>query len=117
MKKLPMGGTEFPIPPRNGEGDRAALPHGGGGPALTPLRAFGLAATLALAATAVAQPATQTPPPKADTERLICRTVTENGSRLGATRVCRTRAEWAEQRRQTRETIDHIQNSRAGSGQ
>ncbi|HEY5712597.1 MAG TPA: hypothetical protein VIT38_11945 [Allosphingosinicella sp.] len=53
---------------------------------------------------------------KKDGERLICRTIHENGSRLGGYRSCHTRAEWAELRRQTKQTIDSIQNSRAGSG-
>ena len=52
---------------------------------------------------------------KADPNRMVCRTLGDGGSRLDRHRTCRTAAEWAELRRQTRETIDHIQNSRAAS--
>jgi hypothetical protein len=75
---------------------------------------LGTAALLAGVALA-AQPAAREEPKK-DGERLICRTITENGSRLGGRRSCHTAQEWAELRRQTKQTIDSIQNSRAGSG-
>lgn len=65
---------------------------------------------------AAQQPAAQ-PAPKAASERMICQSVPDQGSRFVSRRICHTRAEWAELRRQTRDTIDHIQNSRAGSGQ
>ena len=75
-------------------------------------------AASALAAAAAAQPAPQT---QSDTrtqnERLICRSMPDRGSRFVTERACHTRAEWAELRRQTREAIDHIQMSRAGSAQ
>lgn len=44
-----------------------------------------------------------------DPNSRVCRTITEIGSRLGGRRVCMTRAEWAEQRRQTREGIGNAQ--------
>lgn len=40
----------------------------------------------------------------------VCRMVTETGSRLNRTRVCMTRAQWAEQRRLTRENVERSQN-------
>ena len=43
---------------------------------------------------------------------LVCRTETIVGSRLTKTRVCRTLAEWAELRRQTRDTVQGIQDRR-----
>lgn len=49
---------------------------------------------------------------KDDANKLICRTVQEIGSRLSKTRACHTKAEWAELRRQTRETVQRIQDSR-----
>ena len=78
---------------------------------------FTLTAT-ALAAVAAAQPATQSSSdPKTQNERMICRSMPDRGSRFVTERVCHTRAEWAELRRQTRDAIDHIQMSRAGSAQ
>ena len=77
---------------------------------------FGVTAIALVTATAIAQ----TPnggSSKADPDRQICRTIKDTGSRLGGSRTCHTAAEWAEQRRQTQQTIDRIQNSRAGSGQ
>ena len=50
---------------------------------------------------------------KADPNRMICRTLDGSGSRLERQRACHTAAEWAELRRETRASIDHIQNSRA----
>lgn len=50
---------------------------------------------------------------KADPNRMICRTLNEGGSRLDRRYACHTSAEWNELRRQTRQQIDHIQNSRA----
>ena len=63
-----------------------------------------LTATVALAA----EPAT-----KARSGKIICRTEHANGSRLAKSRACHTAAEWAELRRQQKETIDGILNGRA----
>jgi hypothetical protein len=52
---------------------------------------------------------------KADPNRMMCRTLNESGSRLDRRYACHTAAEWAELRRQTRATIDHIQTTRPGS--
>lgn len=49
---------------------------------------------------------------KDDANKQICRTVQEIGSRLSKTRACHTKAEWAELRRQSRQTLERIQNSR-----
>ena len=46
-------------------------------------------------------------------QKLICKTMEENGQRLRRTRACHTAAEWRELQRQTRAAIEHIQNSRA----
>jgi hypothetical protein len=44
-----------------------------------------------------------------DPDQRVCRMVNEIGSRLSSHRVCKTRAEWAEQGRQTREGINRAQ--------
>jgi hypothetical protein len=44
-----------------------------------------------------------------DPDQRVCRVVNEIGSRLATHRVCKTRAEWAEQGRQTREGINRAQ--------
>jgi hypothetical protein len=79
------------------------------------ISALGAAALIA-GVTIAAQPESR-PAPKKDGERLICRSEPDQGSRFVTQRSCHTKAEWAELRRQTKATIDHIQNSRAGSGQ
>jgi hypothetical protein len=53
---------------------------------------------------------------KGDPNRVICRTISDTGDKLRKTRACHTEAEWRELRRQARESIEHIQNSRATSG-
>jgi hypothetical protein len=45
-------------------------------------------------------------------QKLVCRTESAVGSRLAKTRTCRTLAEWAELRRQTRENVQNIQDRR-----
>jgi hypothetical protein len=79
---------------------------------------LGMAALLAGAA-ALAEPSTAGDPAlkssKGDPNRMICRSMNEGGSRLDRARACHTAAEWAELRRQTRATIDHIQTTRPGS--
>jgi hypothetical protein len=47
-----------------------------------------------------------------DPNKVICRTVTETGSRLNRTRACHTAAEWEELRRQMKANVERIQNSR-----
>lgn len=44
-----------------------------------------------------------------DPEKLICKTVTEIGSRLAQKRVCRTKQQWAEDERQSRSVVDGAQ--------
>jgi hypothetical protein len=57
------------------------------------------------------------PAPKVhgDPNKVICRTSGEVGSRLKRTRACHTQAEWAELNRQTRATVEHIQDARAAN--
>jgi len=52
------------------------------------------------------------PSEKSNKDKVVCRTEGSVGSRLAKTRTCRTLAEWAELRRQTRETVQNIQDRR-----
>jgi hypothetical protein len=56
--------------------------------------------------------APEAPAATAKTDKKICRTELESGSRLRKSRACHTAAEWAELRRQAKANIDHIQNAR-----
>jgi hypothetical protein len=70
-----------------------------------------LAALMASSAAAIGQaPTGETrigPSNKAD--EIVCRREQVIGSRLATQRVCRTRAEWAEHRRQFRQSVDRAQ--------
>jgi len=79
--------------------------------ALGAIALFGAAASLAQ--TTDGDPALKAR--KGDPNRMVCRNLNEGGSRLDRRRACHTVAEWAEMRRQTRATIDHIQTSRASN--
>jgi hypothetical protein len=70
----------------------------------------------ALVATAVAAADSPNATSKDDPTRMICRTISDTGDKLRRERACHTAAEWRELRRQTREAIEHIQNSRAANG-
>jgi hypothetical protein len=49
--------------------------------------------------------------PSADPNQKICQDITVVGSRLATKRICATREEWAQQRRDDRDTVDQIQRS------
>lgn len=51
-----------------------------------------------------------------DPNEVVCERQEELGSRLGGTKVCKTRAEWAEERRVSRQDIDKVQTQRGTSG-
>lgn len=53
----------------------------------------------------------QSPKASADPNAKVCETVSQLGSRLSKKKVCATRAEWAEMKRQDREVIDHAQRA------
>ena len=79
------------------------------------IASFGAAAAWAFATPAIAQ---STPPvssdkarPALDPNQRICEDITVVGSRLGKKRICATRAEWAEKRKQDKETVDDAQRS------
>jgi len=65
----------------------------------TALVAAGFCSTGALAADAAK---------KNDSEKLICRTMDELGSRLASKRVCLTRTQWRQQEDMKREGLDKI---------
>ena len=68
---------------------------------------------LVMPAAAIAQvqtAATTVPPaPPRSSEERICRNSGEIGSRLNRTRVCRSRQQWEDMRRDQRNTIDRAQ--------
>ena len=74
------------------------------------LAALSWAGCSSLAAAASDQPS-QNARPRLDPNQRICEDVTQVGSRLSTKRICATRAEWAEKRKQDRETIDEAQRS------
>jgi hypothetical protein len=59
-------------------------------------------------ATTTQQGAAKTPDPN----EIVCEKVHEIGSRLATTRTCMTRAQWAENKRLTRQQIEQIQTQR-----
>jgi invasion protein IalB len=79
--------------------------------------AFLLAAPAAWAP-AIAQPAAQPQPqqqnakPKRDPNEIVCERQKEIGSRLASTKVCKTRAQWAEDQRADRMVIEKVQTQR-----
>jgi hypothetical protein len=48
-----------------------------------------------------------------DSTRKICEIRSTTGSRLGAVRVCRTKAEWDEVKAEERGVIERVQNRKA----
>lgn len=47
-----------------------------------------------------------------DPNQMICQNVAETGSRLSHVRICKTRAQWDEEHRTSRQNIEHSQGSR-----
>ena len=73
---------------------------------------YGLCGAALLTATAVLAQAPQGAT-NGNANKQICRTIADTGSRLGRYRACHTAQEWTELRRQTKQNVDRIQNSRA----
>ena len=63
----------------------------------------------AVPASAQAPADTTTTGPSNDPSEIVCISESRIGSRLDRHRVCRTRAEWAEHRRQYRNSVDRAQ--------
>ena len=79
-------------------------------------------AALFLTAPAIAQiaPAPQAPPAAPakdkDSNRIICEREDEIGTRLGGKKVCKTAAEWQQERQQQRETLEGVQRQGTSMG-
>ena len=54
----------------------------------------------------------QTAKPAKDPNEVICERQEEIGTRLSSERVCKTRAQWAEDRRLTRQEVEKVQVQR-----
>jgi len=67
------------------------------------------------AAPAGSAPADVTAPAEV-TDPVICRRISETGSRLKASRTCLTRSQWADRRRAERMAIEQAQTQRVMSG-
>lgn len=50
--------------------------------------------------------------PTTNPNERVCRVVTDTGSRLNRSRICKTRAEWAQQRREMRQDVERSQANR-----
>lgn len=77
-------------------------------------------AAVLMAGAASAQPGSTTASPNgagargANSGQMICRSVREIGSMLSRARVCKTRAQWEDERREMRQNIDRTQTNRRG---
>jgi hypothetical protein len=58
------------------------------------------------------QPAQQPAKPAKDPNEIVCEKQEVIGSRLASEKVCKTRAEWAEERRVSRMDLDKVQTQR-----
>lgn len=70
------------------------------------------------ASTALAEPPVivRGPPARYDPHEIVCRSEAEIGSRLRTRRICVTRAEWAEHKRETQQHVEHAQSNRMWCG-
>jgi invasion protein IalB len=84
------------------------------------LKPIAIVLMAALAAPAAAQnPApTQAAAPAAskDPNRIICERQEEIGTRLGGKKVCKTAAQWDEERQQERDALDKFQRQNTSTG-
>ena len=76
----------------------------------------GICVTMFVGSALISSPAfaegTQQQSSKKDPNEVVCERQEEIGSRLSSVRVCKTRAEWAEERRLTRQDIERAQTQR-----
>ena len=75
-----------------------------------------LVSTAAAAQPSSSHSSTGTGASSANPEEVICRNQRETGSMLNRSRVCKTRAQWEADRRDTRATIDRTQTNRINQG-
>ena len=71
----------------------------------------------ALAQTTAAQAPAEAAKPKNSADEIICEKKEATGSRIGAKRVCMTRAQWAERQLQDRQELDRVQIQRGTKGE
>lgn len=81
------------------------------------LGALGVMAAAMFAAPAVAGDSAASKAKKGDPNEVVCEKQEVLGSRLAVKRICKTRAEWAEQRRADREMVDKTQMGATGKPQ
>ncbi len=74
--------------------------------------ALGAAVAIVSAVPALAQQDDKPASKQKDPNQVVCEKVEELGTRLSAKKVCMTRSEWAERRRQDRMDIDRTQRGR-----
>ena len=51
-----------------------------------------------------------------DPNRIVCEVEQTTGSRLGARKVCKTAAEWAQMKQEHRETLEKVQQQATSTG-
>ena len=73
-----------------------------------------LAAVSMVPATSSMPTLAQSQAPSLNPNEKVCESLTMVGSRLAKKRVCATRAEWEERKRQDRQAVDQIQKQVAG---
>lgn len=56
----------------------------------------------------------QSAPQHLDPNEKVCETIPVIGSRLGKKRICATRAEWEERKREDRQAVDQMQKQMVG---
>ena len=59
---------------------------------------------------------TAQPAPEKPREKVVCRRIAETGSLIGGKRVCMTPADWQQQERDARDSIDRFHQSSVAPG-
>lgn len=81
------------------------------------LTAFLVTPSLAQASgSSSSQPAAEKPAPGSPNE-VVCQKLEVTGTRLGVKRICKTRAQWADQQLQDRQEIEKVQVQRGMKGE
>jgi hypothetical protein len=88
---------------------REQVRHGSG--LLLPEEWFMKTAAFALASLLLSGAAMADTGTKAKEDKLICQKQNPTGSRLGSTRVCMTKEQWADHKRETRQDIERRQTT------
>ena len=67
-----------------------------------------IASWVMLALASSSQPAVESKP-ISDPDKVVCKRLNQTGSRLASTKVCMTRAQWADRQRQDQKEIEKMQ--------